>query len=45
MRPTSYLGIDLSDDFLRSSTQRLAADYPWLNVMRCALTSAINCPA
>ncbi|NKQ12094.1 L-histidine N(alpha)-methyltransferase [Stutzerimonas zhaodongensis] len=32
MRPTSYLGIDISDDFLRSSTQRLAADYPWLDV-------------
>jgi dimethylhistidine N-methyltransferase len=32
MRPSSYLGIDISDDFLRSSTLRLAADYPWLDV-------------
>lgn len=32
MRPASYLGIDISDDFLISSTQRLAADYPWLDV-------------
>lgn len=32
MHPASYLGIDISEDFLRSSTQRLAADYPWLEV-------------
>lgn len=32
LRPASYLGIDISRDFLRSSTQRLAADYPWLEV-------------
>ncbi|TLX55509.1 L-histidine N(alpha)-methyltransferase [Stutzerimonas nosocomialis] len=32
MHPTSYLGIDISEDFLLSSTQRLAADYPWLDV-------------
>jgi dimethylhistidine N-methyltransferase len=32
MRPASYLGIDISADFLRSSTRRLAADYPWLEV-------------
>ena len=30
--PTSYTGIDISEDFLLSSTQRLAADYPWLEV-------------
>lgn len=32
LRPTSYLGLDISEDFLLSSTQRLAADYPWLEV-------------
>lgn len=32
LRPASYLGIDISQDFLLSSTQRLAADYPWLDV-------------
>ncbi|MFC0669298.1 L-histidine N(alpha)-methyltransferase [Azotobacter chroococcum] len=32
MHPASYLGIDISEDFLRTSTQRLAADYPWLEV-------------
>ncbi|WP_213663049.1 L-histidine N(alpha)-methyltransferase [Stutzerimonas stutzeri] len=32
LHPASYLGIDISEDFLRSSTQRLAADYPWLEV-------------
>lgn len=32
MRPASYLGVDISQDFLLSSTRRLAADYPWLNV-------------
>lgn len=32
MRPTSYLGVDISRDFLLASTRRLAADYPWLEV-------------
>jgi len=32
MQPASYLGIDLSEDFLRASTQRLASDYPALEV-------------
>ncbi|MCW3149130.1 L-histidine N(alpha)-methyltransferase [Stutzerimonas stutzeri] len=32
LHPSSYLGIDISEDFLLSSTQRLAADYPWLEV-------------
>ncbi|MHB0776629.1 L-histidine N(alpha)-methyltransferase [Halomonas sp. WWR20] len=32
MRPSSYLGIDISRDFLLDSTRRLAADYPWLEV-------------
>ena len=32
MRPAGYLGIDISREFLLSSTQRLAADYPWLDV-------------
>jgi len=32
LRPVSYLGIDISEQFLLTSTQRLAADYPWLEV-------------
>ncbi|RJG08828.1 L-histidine N(alpha)-methyltransferase [Pseudomonas cavernicola] len=32
LHPASYLGIDISRDFLLSSTRRLAADYPWLEV-------------
>ncbi|MBD9483683.1 L-histidine N(alpha)-methyltransferase [Pseudomonas sp. PDM14] len=32
LHPSSYLGIDISRDFLLSSTHRLAADYPWLDV-------------
>ncbi len=43
LQPASYLGIDISEDFLRSSTQRLAADYPWLDVHACAPTSVPNC--
>ncbi|TWI50975.1 dimethylhistidine N-methyltransferase [Pseudomonas duriflava] len=32
LQPHSYLGIDISRDFLLASTHRLAADYPWLDV-------------
>ena len=32
LRPVSYLGIDISRDFLLESTRRLARDYPWLDV-------------
>lgn len=32
LRPSSYLGIDISKEFLLSSTQTLALDYPWLEV-------------
>lgn len=32
LRPASYLGIDISEEFLLHSTHRLAADYPWLEV-------------
>ncbi|MDP2706543.1 MAG: L-histidine N(alpha)-methyltransferase [Burkholderiales bacterium] len=32
VRPHQYLGIDISREFLRESTQQLAHDYPWLNV-------------
>ncbi|EWG98897.1 L-histidine N(alpha)-methyltransferase [Halomonas sp. BC04] len=32
MRPSRYLGVDISRDFLLQSTRRLAADYPWLEV-------------
>jgi dimethylhistidine N-methyltransferase len=32
IRPKSYLGIDISRDFLEAATLQLAADYPWLDV-------------
>jgi len=32
LRPSDYLGVDISRDFLVESTRRLAADYPWLDV-------------
>lgn len=32
LHPSSYLGIDISREFLLSSARRLAADYPWLEV-------------
>lgn len=32
LKPSAYLGIDISRDFLLQSTLRLAADYPWLEV-------------
>lgn len=32
MHITNYLGIDISRDFLVESTNKLAIDYPWLNV-------------
>ena len=32
LRPSSYLGVDISKEFLLSSTQLLANDYPWLDV-------------
>jgi dimethylhistidine N-methyltransferase len=32
LRPSSYLGVDISKEFLLSSTSRLASDYPWLDV-------------
>lgn len=32
LRPVAYLGIDISRDFLRVATRRLARDFPWLAV-------------
>lgn len=32
LRPSRYLGIDISRDFLLASTRRLAAEHPWLEV-------------
>jgi dimethylhistidine N-methyltransferase len=32
LHPRHYLGIDISREFLLESTQRLAQDYPWLEV-------------
>lgn len=32
LRPAAYLGIDISREFLRAATRRLARDYPWLSV-------------
>lgn len=47
MQPSSYLGIDISRDFLLASTRRLAADYPWLEVhAACAdFSRAMSMPA
>jgi len=30
MRPRHYVGVDISEEFLHESVQRLAQDYPWL---------------
>ena len=32
LRPNGYVGVDISKEFLLSSTQTLARDYPWLEV-------------
>jgi len=32
LRPATYLGVDISRDFLLDATARLAHDYPWLEV-------------
>lgn len=32
LEPVSYMGVDISREFLLKSTQRLAQDYPWLEV-------------
>jgi len=32
LRPSSYMGVDISKEFLLSSTEMLASDYPWLDV-------------
>jgi dimethylhistidine N-methyltransferase len=32
LRPSGYMGVDISKEFLLSSTRTLASDYPWLNV-------------
>ena len=32
LRPSGYLGVDISREFLLDSTRSLAADYPWLDV-------------
>lgn len=46
LHPSRYLGIDISRDFLLSSTHRLAADYPWLDVhATCAdFTQTLDLP-
>ena len=32
LRPSGYVGVDISKEFLLTSTQALARDYPWLEV-------------
>lgn len=32
VRPSTYVGVDISKEFLLQSTRRLAQDYPWLKV-------------
>lgn len=46
LRPASYVGIDISRDFLLDSTRRLAHDYPGLDVhAHCAdFTRPMQCP-
>ncbi|RKR07617.1 dimethylhistidine N-methyltransferase [Kushneria sinocarnis] len=47
LRPSRYAGIDISRDFLIDSTERLAVDYPWLDVHAiCAdFTTPLTLPA
>lgn len=46
LKPSAYLGVDISRDFLRASTERLAQDYPWLEVhAACAdFSSGLSLP-
>lgn len=46
LQPAAYLGVDISRDFLRASTERLARDYPWLEVhAACAdFSSGLSLP-
>lgn len=32
LRPSGYVGVDISKEFLLTSTRKLARDYPWLEV-------------
>lgn len=32
LKPSGYVGVDISREFLLDSTRRLASDYPWLEV-------------
>lgn len=32
LRPATYMGVDISRDFLMAAARRLAGDYPWLDV-------------
>ena len=32
LRPSGYMGVDISREFLLAATQRLADDFPWLDV-------------
>jgi len=32
LKPAGYMGVDISKDFLLNATQRLAEDFPWLDV-------------
>jgi len=50
LRPSAYLGVDISRDFLREATERLARDYPWLEVHAACVDfssglSLPHCPA
>ena len=46
LQPAAYLGVDISRDFLKASTERLAQDYPWLEVhAACAdFSSGLSLP-
>jgi dimethylhistidine N-methyltransferase len=46
LRPSVYMGVDISKDFLLQATAQLAADYPWLDVhAACAdFSQSLNLP-
>lgn len=37
LRPSGYVGVDISKEFLLSSTELLARDYPWLEVQAACI--------
>lgn len=46
LRPSGYVGVDISKEFLLASTQTLARDYPWLEVHAACVdfSAGLNIP-